>query len=782
MKETEISVFKSLFKSTEIPYQVAIPKIVDRIKRGTSKKVVDEIRKGNKDLKKTLPSILFSGLFSQRNSNGLEKHSGLMVLDFDDYESQEELEQQREILKKNKHVAILFVSPSGNGLKAVIKVNNDLTKLTHPQVFKAFHKEFNYNNFDISSSNVDRVCFESYDPEIYTNYDAETYIAKTFDEGHSYVDKVPLIPVDDEATIIDKIMAFDWKTDFREGERNVYIFNLASAFCEYGITQSTTEGWILNNVVYGDFKESEAKTAIKSAYASRSFASKYFENYNKIELIKRDLKNGKEYVQKTHKVTKEVCDKIEEDKEAKVFWFIDDKKKAKIDHLKYKAFLESQGFRKFFPDGSNKSTFVKIVSDIVEETSVEKIKDFVLDNLLSRGEFDVWKLCVNYSTLFSEQYLLMLETISLIMLRDKKDTSYIAYQNGILTITKDNVDLVDYMDVDGFVWKSHIIPRDFVKSANTDNDYKTFISNVSNNDPAALECVIGYLLNTYKNKMNNKAIILNDEVISDNPEGGTGKGLIVQGLKRIRRTSILDGKSFDDNKSFPYQTVSQDSQILVWDDVKKNFNFEKKFSLVTEGLTIERKNKDAIKLSVENSPKILISTNYVIRGDGNSHDRRRHEIEIAQYYGKDLTPFEEFGRQLFDDWSALEFTSFDNYMVSCIQLYLKLGLVKQTAKNLKLRKLIAETSKDFYDWMEDDNLVFNTRITKSDFYAKFTNDIQDYNNRIFKRNTFNKWIQKYCEFKGYEFEQDSSNGVRWFAVTKEKGRTVELKELTEVPF
>jgi len=572
-------------------------------------------------------------------------------------------------------------------------------------------------------------------------------------------------------------MDFDWKTDFREGERNVFIFNLASAFCEYGITQSTAEGYILNNVVHGDFKEIEAKTAIKSAYTKRDFSSKYFENYNKIELVKRDLKNGKEYVQKTHKVTKEVCDKIEEDKEVKVFWYSEDKGKIKIDHYKYKSFLESKGFRKFFPEGSNKSTFVKIVSDIVEETSVEKIKDYVLDNLLTRGEFAVWKLCVNYSTLFSEHYLLMLETISLNMLRDTKDTSYIAYQNGILTVSKDKVELVDYMDIKkGYVWRSHIILRDFVKSANTNNDYKTFISNVSDNKPTALECVIGYLLNTYKNKMNNKAIILNDEVISDSPEGGTGKGLLVQGIKKIRRTSILDGKSFDDNKSFPYQTVSQDSQILVWDDVKKNFNFEKKFSLVTEGITIERKNKDAIKLSVEDSPKILISTNYVIKGDGNSHDRRRHEIEIAQYYGKNLTPFEEFGRQLFDDWSKLEFVSFDNYMVYCIQLYLKLGLVKQTAKNLDLRKLIAETSKDFYDWIEDDNLVFDVRITKSDFFQKFTNAVQDYNNNIFKRNTFNKWIKKYCDFKGYEFDQDSSNGVRWFSVAKEKGKTIELNE------
>ena len=764
MEEIEISVFKSLFKPNEIPYVVPISKIVKRIRQGSSKELVEEIRKGNKDKKKELPAIVFSGLFNERNSNGLKQHSGLMCFDFDKYPNTEELNKQKEILKNNKHVAILFVSPSGNGLKAIIKVSNELTKETHPQVFKAFNKQFKYEYFDIACSNLDRVCFESYDPNIYVNYKAETFESKTFDEGYTYTTKVPLIPLDDESQIIDKIMAFDWKKDFIDGERNNFVFDLAGAFCEYGINQTYAFGYIFNNVVHGNFTEKETQTAIKSAYSLRDFGSKYFENYNKIEAVKRDLKNGKDYVVKTHKVTLKVADKIEEDRTVKIFWFTDKKGAIKIDQYKYKAFLEGNGFNKYFPTGTNKPTLVKITSNVVEETSVEKIKDYVLNYLIEKAEFDVWKLCVNYSTLFSEQHLLMLKSIELNMLRDTKEQSFIAYQNGILRVKRDNVVLLDFYDIDGYIWKKQIIKRDFVKSSNTENDYKTFISNISNNDPTALECVIGYLLNTYKNKMNNKAIILNDEEISENPEGGTGKGLIVQGLKRIRRTSILDGKKFDDKDKFSYQSVSLDTQILVLDDVKKNFNFESKFSIVTEGLTVERKSKDAVNLSVEDSPKVLISTNYVIKGDGNSHERRRHEIEIGQYYGKNLTPFDEFKKQLFDDWNTLEFIAFDNYMVSCLQLYLKLGLVKQTAKNLKLRKVIAQTSQDFIDWIKEERVDHLGRVNKSDFFQKFINDTPDYSKM--KRNTFTRWLQKYADFKGFEYNQDRTNGVRWFEITK----------------
>ena len=252
-------------------------------------------------------------------------------------------------------------------------------------------------------------------------------------------------------------------------------------------------------------------------------------------------------------------------------------------------------------------------------------------------------------------------------------------------------------------------------------------------------------------------------------------------MSQIRNTSIIDGKQFDSKKSFAYQTVSLDTKILVFDDVKKNFDFEDKFSLVTEGMTLERKNKDAIKLNVHDSPKIVMSTNYAIKGEGNSHNRRRHEIEIAQYYGKDLTPDEEFGKQLFDEWDLLEFQKFDNYMVYCLQMYLKSGLVHQNAKNIKLRKFIVETNMDFYEWISDfENFPINKRNDKSQYFNAFINDNKDYDKWL-KRNRFNIWIQKYANYKDYDFEQGSSNGLKWFALY-EKGVDKNLEENNDIDF
>lgn len=775
MYNPKVSVFKDLFKSTDVPYIVHIEKVINRIKLGKSKSLIDQIRNGNKDLKKKLPSILFSGEFSERNAKGLKHHSGLMVFDFDKYPSTKAMLKHLELLKQNKHFICLFISPSGNGVKGVAKVSNYLTKETHPKVFKAFNTKFKYDYIDTSGSDINRVCFESYDPNIYVNYDAEMFDCDLQDEGFTFHEKVPLLPIDNEDVIITKIMEWNWKKDFREGERNEFIFDLAGAFCEYGISQTTAEGYILNNIVIGEFSERETLTTIRSAYKKRAFDTKYFEDYGKINRVKSDLKQGKKEVVKKHKIDEDVFDKIKEEKEHDDFWYYTKKKEIKIDALKYKWFLERNGFKKYFPNNTQKPTWVFIQSNKVKETSVEKIKDFVLNYLLDRNEYDVWKRCVNYANLFAENYLLMLDSIELIMLKDLKHKSFLAFTNGILEITKDNAKLVDYIDVDGYVWDSQIIQRDFLKVDDDSNDYKTFISNISSQEPLAIECVLGYLLSTYKNKMNNKAIILNDEVISEDPEGGTGKGVFVQGIKQIRRIAILDGKTFDDKKSFPYQTVSPESQVIVFDDVKKNFSMESKFSLVTEGITLERKGKDAIKLSVEESPKMVISTNYAIKGTGNSHDRRRHEIEISQYYGKHKTPYDEFGNQLFDDWNKDEFLRFDNYMVYCLQVYLSNGLVHQNAKNLKMRKFIIETALEFYEWIKDEeNCKRNGRVEKRSAFELFTNEYPDYK-KYLTRKKFNIWIQKYCNFIGAEYLDGNSNGVRYFEIiTKD-----ELKDVLE---
>lgn len=786
MKDIKISVFKDLYKSKDVPYILPLYKVLDRIKKGKSKETIDyalkaESKKEYNNRKANLPCILFGGEFKERTTKGLINHSGLMVIDFDEFPNDKEIDKTWKLLTKNKHIVSCFISPSKKGIKAVVKIPPCNAK-EHSKYFKEFHKKYDYDYFDISNSNVDRVCFESYDPDIYINYNAETFSPELKDEGYKVSERVPLIPINDEMVIIDKIMNFNWGKDFVDGQRNAFVFDLAGMFCEYGVSQTTTEGYLFNNVCMfnKDFTEREAKTTIKSAYKKRQFNVKYFEDYNKIESVKVDLKNGKENVLKKHKIDEETYNEIKQEQEADDFWYFDDKNKVKISPLKYKLFLEGSGFKKYYPDGGDKPTFVRVESNKVEVTSTARIKDFVLDYLADAKEFKVWEYCANYQNLFAEQFLLMLDSIDLLILKDSVNKSYLAFENGILEITKKGYELKEYIDVEGYIWKSHILQRDWVEYDNYENDYSKFIYNVSNQEPLAIETCIGYLLCTYKNRSNNKAIILNDEIITQNPEGGTGKGLFIQGVSQIRKTHIIDGKTHNDKATFQNQSVSLDDKILVFDDIPKNFNFENQFSLITEGITIRHLYKDPIKLSVQDSPKIVLSTNYAVKGEGNSHDRRRHEIEIAQYYGKHLTPSEEFGKQLFDEWDLEMFHKFDNYMVYCLQSYLKNGLVQQNAKNLKDRKFIAETAMEFYEWTKEEaSIASNVRHDKKEYYAKFIEAYPDFSKWL-RQNTFTKWLKKYADFIGLEYKKGNSNGLQWFEIYDEN--KPESEDETVAPF
>jgi hypothetical protein len=335
-----------------------------------------------------------------------------------------------------------------------------------------------------------------------------------------------------------------------------------------------------------------------------------------------------------------------------------------------------------------------------------------------------------------------------------------------------------------------VIDRDFAICEVTECDFKTFVSNIAGDDSqrvSSMESTIGFLMHGYKNPSYCPAIILNDEVISDNPEGGTGKGLFVNALSKIKKTVTIDGKSFNFDKSFAYQTVNVGTQVLCFDDVKKHFDFERLFSVVTEGLTVEKKNKDAIKLPFNRSPKIMITTNYAIKGKGNSFERRKWELEFRQFYSKEFTPFVEFGRMLFNDWDEEEWCKFDNYMINNLKSYLSTGLIKSTFVNLKVRKLSAETCHEFIDWCgmidsnsHNDKMRLDELLYKQDLYLDFIMDNPDFAPKAkmtISRTLFYKWLVSYGIYVTgvTPLEGRDANG-RWIKFITKDGDTHNTEE------
>jgi hypothetical protein len=120
------------------------------------------------ELKRQLPGILWSGTFTERKNSALVKHSGLLCADLDDLG--DSLEDVHTALRRSLHLRALFTSPSGTGLKAVFRVPADASK--HLASFRAIEKhvqELAGVQIDESCKDPARLCFMSYDPELYCN-------------------------------------------------------------------------------------------------------------------------------------------------------------------------------------------------------------------------------------------------------------------------------------------------------------------------------------------------------------------------------------------------------------------------------------------------------------------------------------------------------------------------------------------------------------------------------------------------------------------------------------
>jgi hypothetical protein len=255
------TIFKNIFSKE--PHYITIEKALERIKFGSSKELVTEIRntldkeKANK-IKLNLPSVCFSGKFgNDRKDEQLIEHSGFIVLDFDDIS---ELRDKQTDIISHDFVYACWVSPSGNGLKALVKIADGSKHREHFQSLQEVFPEI-----DRSGINVSRVCYESFDPEIYVN-DKASVFAKA-----KKIEKITVTEnqnVDDSENFRRILKWLTNKNDaFVTGERNTYIFKLASACCRFGIDESAALGLIsAEYTVSNDFTMSEMKSAVKSGY------------------------------------------------------------------------------------------------------------------------------------------------------------------------------------------------------------------------------------------------------------------------------------------------------------------------------------------------------------------------------------------------------------------------------------------------------------------------------------------------------------------------------------
>ena len=773
-------------KDVENPFYKEIDDVLNDIKNGTNKDFIEKIRlEPNKDkrnnLKTKLKSICFSGEFSYRSAKNCIKHSGFACLDFDDIDEPDVL---RDSLQDNEYIYCAFVSPSGNGVKAIVKIPASIKD--HKKYYEALCETFD-TNLDTKTKDISRVCYESYDPDLFINHNSKVWeLKKEYTEvtiKNNYPTHFQITDTNKKVDVI--VKWFNKKFTLNVGERNNNLFKLACGLNRAGMTSSECTAYFKSFYSNG-LTELEIENIVTSAYKNtHEFNTLTLVDDNKVYEAERILKKGISKAKKEFKKEGLTDDDIEDiidfdyEDDYLIFWEVSDKGNISLNDYKFKLFLENRGYYKVQLN-DKEFTFVKVYNNIINEVNETNIKDFVL-NYVVEIDMKVYNFFAKSTTKFTENYLNQLATKELSMVRDTPTESYLFFRNKVVKVTKESIDFIDYINIGGFVWEKNMINHDF-NLTDLKSDYEQFIRNVTNQDETrklTLECAIGYLLNTYKKQDEGIAVILYDETLNDNPSGRTGKTLIADAISNLRKLQTLNGKEFDNKGNFPYDTVSLDDNVICFDDMERTFKFESLFSIITGNLTLKKKFQQPIVIPYEQSPKLLFTSNYILSGVGDSHEDRKLEIELHRHYSKSYKPITEFGKLFFsNDWSKDEWNAFFNYMISNIQKYFTHGLIKSEMKTGKTKKLIANTCEDFYDFCEND---FLWKPDKFYTTKEILSDYNDGNREIPSRmnmSWFGRWLGMYFDFKGWKREDTTYGGVRKFSVygfeSKEKEDEVEF--------
>ena len=269
----------TIFKNfNEVSEQKDFLKILEDIKSGTYKNAITYLRKSLADnkkeaaerAKKSLPAFTPSATFKGgRKMEFLQQYNGIIVLDIDKLEK-EKLQQCKTKIRMDDFVFASFVSPSGNGLKIFVKVSSD--KEQHKETFlvlQRYFEELLKVEIDKSGKDITRLCFMSFDPELYLNENASTFGCHSYQhEGTSCAaskktnNRQPI--TDNQETIYEHCVRFtEKKIHFTEGNRNNFVFALANNLNRKGISESMALGYILAD--YG-YDAKEVTTAVQSAY------------------------------------------------------------------------------------------------------------------------------------------------------------------------------------------------------------------------------------------------------------------------------------------------------------------------------------------------------------------------------------------------------------------------------------------------------------------------------------------------------------------------------------
>lgn len=174
MRDIQVTIYPKVYGKHE-PTYITLGTALDRIKNGGKNRfIIESLREGDKSKKKELPIVCFSGLFpSERTDDSIIDHSSIIVVDFDHVD----VDHVKALLCMDDYVFSCWVSPSGDGLKALVRISHPERHRDHFRAIISYFEKTYGLQVDESGINESRACFESYDPDMCLKDECKTFTA-----------------------------------------------------------------------------------------------------------------------------------------------------------------------------------------------------------------------------------------------------------------------------------------------------------------------------------------------------------------------------------------------------------------------------------------------------------------------------------------------------------------------------------------------------------------------------------------------------------------------------
>lgn len=739
-----------------------------------------------------------NGVFSKRGDNNLISLSGYFVLDLDHLAK---LNEVRERLIKDiiLNPSLVFISPSGDGLKIFVRIDPDVVNLQSSLkkmqiVWSAINCYFSKhysdliipdskNNFiDPSGSDLSRACFICYDENAYFNPDNQNVLGKDFIQEYPQENKV--------------------KTKRKNNSTKVSHLTTISDLAERHLKEKNNHHPELVAFISAANKiDTDIETLLQYIRENVHISPESSDaNLEKLEAEIHDIysryPNGSDGVI--------LLTPVSFVKDILLFKYCKDGRGFILHGLYYdgiRQFLHNAGFAKRYI--GKDIIYVQLKGCIISEVSTKQMRDVITQyvekfdkklSFKSKGEsYQIPSEAIreiylkNSNNIFNLVWLEHLQTNDSPILKDTDGEIFLPFKNTLVKITAEGIFEISWNDLKDFcVWEDQIIDHNIKLSEEySSSHFATFLHNVTSQDESrfnSLVSAIGYLMHNFFRESEGQAVILYDEEITDtsNPQGRTGKTLIVNAIAQVRVCVKIDGKHFDSNNKFRNELVSPKTQVVCFDDVKKDFDFSVLHSNLTDGWTIEMKFRSQIILKPSDSPKTVITSNSVIKGGGTTNIGRKFPLELSNYYSKKIIyghekPIEDEHNGLFFSkysWDADEWNKFYSLMASCASIFLQQGLIPIKSINIDLNRFRQGTNDDFANWCQEQNFAIynstiNNRYFTKDYFEKFSSTYYGEHSKFSQRN-FTNWIKKFAFFKGWDFTSDQSNGQSYFIFTSKR--------------